>query len=135
MRCSRCGAHDVRLVPAHWADKHYCPYGCLELDGRTPPAVPTCPTIPIARVVSILDATIVTPPTGADPYGLSDDNHVWTRCDTCGEGSMVRRGKTPRCRMTPHCEGQHIAPVASPRRPSLSRRVSKPREAPNGATR
>jgi hypothetical protein len=123
MACSRCGARDVRLIPAHWADKRYCPDCCLELDGRIPPAVPTCNTIPIARVASILGAVII--PTGDDPYGLDDDTHVWARCDTCGEGSMVKRGRAPRCRMTPRCEGRHGG-AASPRCPSLPGRAPKP---------
>jgi hypothetical protein len=106
MGCSRCGA-DTRLIPAHWNDKRYCPACCLELDsaGRIPattvaPAPPT-----VAGVVTLLGATVV--PTGDNPYGLNNDTHRWARCDTCGQGSMVKRATTPLCRMTPHCKGKH----------------------------
>jgi hypothetical protein len=38
-----------------------------------------------------------------------ETGHAWARCDECGEGRMVRTGATPRCAMTPGCEGRHVA--------------------------
>lgn len=34
--------------------------------------------------------------------------HAWGRCNHCGEGRMIRVVHTPRCAMTPGCEGRHI---------------------------
>jgi hypothetical protein len=48
--------------------------------------------------------------------------HAWGRCDRCGEGRMVRVGHTPRCAMTPGCEGRHIPETveAHTKRPGLN---------------
>lgn len=32
-------------------------------------------------------------------------------CDVCGEQTIVRRGTTPSCRMTPACTGHHRPPI------------------------
>jgi Protein of unknown function (DUF3631) len=34
--------------------------------------------------------------------------HVWGRCDDCGEGRLIRSGTSPRCAVTPGCEGRHV---------------------------
>lgn len=113
MGCSRCGA-DVRLVPAHWIDRYYCPDCCLALEGRIPPALPATGTFSVARLIMTLDATAAP----EDHHELDTDDHAWTRCDTCGQGSMVKRGTKPCCRITPHCRGRHVTQPAS-KEPSL----------------
>jgi hypothetical protein len=37
--------------------------------------------------------------------------HVWGRCNRCGEGRLIRNGTSPRCVMTPGCEGRHLEPT------------------------
>ena len=107
MSCSRCGARDVRLIPAHWADRDYCPECALALEGRTPPARLAAGTFSVARFLLILDATVVSPI--VDDVELDTDEHAWACCDICAAGSMVKRGTTPRCRITPRCEGRHVS--------------------------
>lgn len=43
-------------------------------------------------------------------------------CDQCGEESIIRRGSTPACRMTPGCAGHH--------KPALSEALRRPDIAP-----
>jgi hypothetical protein len=102
--CSRC-ARDTRLISAHWSDRVLCPACCVELDtnGRIPRAA-----LEPARAGDVAHvATVLGIPTGNDPYGLNSHEHVWMLCDICGAGSMVKRGKTQPCRLTPHCRGRH----------------------------
>jgi hypothetical protein len=40
-------------------------------------------------------------------YGAYTE-HVWARCDKCGEGLMRKKGAKPkRCVFTPGCKGSH----------------------------
>lgn len=33
--------------------------------------------------------------------------HSWSACSVCGEAALVRDDTSPKCRLTPRCEGRH----------------------------
>jgi AAA domain len=59
----------------------------------------------VAEITKALGATVIT------VAEMTPDCtcHTWARCNSCGEGHLIRTGTRPRCAITPGCEGHHEA--------------------------
>jgi hypothetical protein len=67
-------------------------------------------------------ATVVEEPAGpAVPLESPDDRHVVAPCSVCGEATIIGKGTTPVCRLTPRCPGQHGAKPGTTRKTTQER--------------